>query len=876
MSIESYNESVMCINPFFGSKKVNPEDDEEEVSQRNFFKFYKKIYLIMPLQEAKSSWFESNMSLIELDNMLENCLVMEKKNIIAKVNIFFEWIKTVNIEVIKKCKIGSINFDDVETEDVLVLPLFLMPFNNVITFMEMYNEKDWFENFLVQQKLAEYLKVSKNFYEIRNALETSPTTYWCKPKHINVTDLFLQRNFRWNVFKSSVDPSKVKTIEEMKKYKIDNDSYVSMFFKTKGNFDDKFGKVNFSLHRLPKIKKFINQQELNGIMSELSTKNRFQLFFNLLVSPDYCHLVLNNGDLWDMMENVVDRTMPLVRYCLFYSYLSLYLQENIKKSFLRKEDTSILTLSNARKIPNFPYLQSDINSHPAIAAAHLINRKVIPKDNFYGIPCIRDKHNFIKSENTLNDIKTFKDRLNIFISGNSSKNYFSKMDWNNIHITGSVMAACIPNKHPLLNLFHNNIPEGVVNPSDYLHHRYFCEYYSDSDIDILINISNPIKLYERVLKFKLDLEEGIELYENIKPNTTIETIRRGYFKFNQSFIENNLIPYWVKKDVNLTLEDMMENISNQKYAKYFMPFYEEARDDFYKNFIKKTELNSKEFRERYPFFFSKVSSEDIIFNLYQKVENRYYKVETDDLKIISAINENNSKDVPFFEVIESTKYKINHPMINHTFELFGVPHEDPWACINKFHMGSVRAYYDGEEVYMTVSALMSYHTNLSPDYRIMFGSKDPADICNKYRMRGYGIILNKNELAQIITYSENIEFWNNLYHINKKNSSSIKNFLSHKTIDDDLFKPRSFNSNHYNQSTCYVPPIYNTETTKYILDESQLYQELESWCGNKNLLINEMYLKRKYLTSIGKPEQLKRWLIDSGWDMFEMDKIFEE
>jgi hypothetical protein len=300
-----------------------------------------------------------------------------------------------------------------------------------------------------------------------------------------------------------------------------------MFFKTKGNFDDKFGKVNFSLHRLPRIKHFINQEQLNETMMEMSPKNRFQLFFNLLVSPDYCHLVINNGDLWDMMENVIDRCKPLVRYCLFYTYLSLYLQENIKKSFLRREDTCILALSNAMKIPNFPYLQSNINSHPAIAAAHLINSKVIPKENFYGIPSIRDKNTLRRDENSLNDTNTFKERLNIFITGNSGKNYLSKMDWNNIHITGSVMAACIPKRHPLLSLYRGNIPDGIMNPSDYIHHRYFCEYYGDSDVDVLINISNPIKLYERAQKFKNDLEEGIELFEGMKPNTTMDTIRRG-------------------------------------------------------------------------------------------------------------------------------------------------------------------------------------------------------------------------------------------------------------------------------------------------------------------------------------------------------------
>jgi hypothetical protein len=93
---------------------------------------------------------------------------------------------------------------------------------------------------------------------------------------------------------------------------------------------------------------------------------------------------------------------------------------------------------------------------------------------------------------------------------------------------------------------------------------------------------------------------------------------------------------------------------------------------------------------------------------------------------------------------------------------------------------------------------------------------------------------------------------------------------------DDLFKPRSLNSDHYSDSACYVPPIYDTVKTSYIEKDQQLHQDLQSFCKNVNPIINELYLKRKFLTSIGKPEPLKRWVIDSAWDIFEMEKLFED
>jgi len=878
MSLDSNMKELLVVNnPFFGSNKSNPrrecDEDVEEITQKNFYKYFDNIYLISPLKEPSVYWFEPKITPEQLQDMLDNCIVMKKKISLGKVTIFYEWMKTVSSSVLNKCKVGSLELED--DSEYLVLPIFLLSFDQIVTFMEMYNDKDWFENFLVNYKLAESLKVSQSFYELKHALDASPTTYWCKDNNtnINVTNLFLNRNFRWNVFKSSNDTSKFKTIQEMKNYNIKDDSYISMFFKTKGNFDDKFGKVNFKLHRLPKIKKFVNQEQFNQVMMEISPKNRFQLFFNVLASPEYCHLVMNNGDIWDMMENVVSRCKPLVRYTMFYSYLSLYLQENIKKTYLSKDDTCIIKLSNACKLPTFPYLQSDPNSHPAIAAAHLINDKVIPKQNFYGIASFTDKFMLSRNQNALCDVPTFRKRLNIFLTGDSNKNILCRMNWENIHLTGSVIAACSPLNHPLVNLFKNSIPQNIPNQEDYLYHRYFSEYYGDSDIDILINISNPLKLYDRAIKFKKELEEGILYTEGAVIQTKMEIYRKGYFKFNHSFLEKELIPYWEKKGISIVIEQIVDKLSEPTTFKYFKPFYEKAKKQFYKKFLEKNEMSVEEREEKYSFFFSNVKEEDIMLNLYQKVEGKYYKVEKESFGS-SMINDESINDEVFYDVIESTKYKISHPTINHTFELFGVPREDPWATINKFHVGPVRGYYDGDEVYLTISAIMSFHTNLSPDYRIMFGSKDPAEICNKYRMRGYGIILNKNELAQIITYSENIPFWRNLYQINKKNKSSIEKFLSIKKVSDELFKPRSINSDHYVNSSVYVPLEYSNVNTSYVEKSTQFATDLADNCQVKNSLISNIYLNHRFIRSIGKPKPLKRWMIDSAWDLFEMDKIY--
>lgn len=868
MSIDNISNNDVN-NPFFGSDKTLIVDDEKiEITQKNFYKYFKNIYFVSPLKNPHLSWFEPTITQDNLKDMLDNCLVIQKKITLGKIGIFYEWMKIVSTNVLKKCKIGSLEFED--NDKKLILPIFLLTFDQIKSFMELYNEKDWFENFLINSKIAETFMISQNYFEFKHILDASPTTYWCKENNtnINVTNIFINRNFRWNIFKTSNNSSKFKTIQEMKNYNIKDDNYISMFFKTKGNFDDKFGKIPFKLHRLPKVKNIINTNQFNQIMTDISPKNRFQLFFNILTSPEYCHLVLNNGYIWDMMSDIVTKCRPLVRYVLFYSYLSLYLQENIKKSFLKKEDTCILKLSNACKIPTFPYLQNDINSHPAIAAAHIINESVIPKNNFYGIPLINN------STNSLCNLETFKKRLNIFLTGNSDKNFLCKMNWDNIHITGSVMAACIPKHHQLINLF-DKVPEYIKNSDDYIYHRFFSEYYSNADIDVLINIADPVKLYKRAIQFKQDLEQGVLYTEGETIQTNMEFYRKGYFKFNQSFLENKLIPYWEEKGVKLIVGQIINKLTDPDMFKYFKPFYDESKKIFYKKFIEKNQISQEDQKNKYSFFFSEINSEDILLSLYQKIDGKYYKVEKENFNVSNMTTESIT-DESFNEVIESTKYKITHPLMNHTFELFGVPYDDPWSTINKFHMGQVRGYYDGDEVYLTISALMSYHTNLSPDYRIMYGSKDPAEICNKYRMRGYGVILNKNELAQIITYSENIPFWKNLYKINKKNQSSINDFLSHKKINDELFIPRFINADYYKNAKIYVNSDYNVKNLDYVDSYNKLHSNLIRNCKSQNIIINEIYLKHKFLKENGKPKPLKRWMIDSAWDLFEISKIYEK
>jgi hypothetical protein len=98
-----------------------------------------------------------------------------------------------------------------------------------------------------------------------------------------------------------------------------------------------------------------------------------------------------------------------------------------------------------------------------------------------------------------------------------------------------------------------------------------------------------------------------------------------------------------------------------------------------------------------------------------------------------------------------------------------------------------------------VKCLPSYITSmmlqLSTDYKYFASIRDPIEIVNKYRSRGFGIILNDHEKAHMVCYNgfkpkngkENK--WVDIYNINIKNKNSIESVFGARNSNDDLFKP---------------------------------------------------------------------------------------
>ena len=75
-------------------------------------------------------------------------------------------------------------------------------------------------------------------------------------------------------------------------------------------------------------------------------------------------------------------------------------------------------------------------------------------------------------------------------------------------------------------------------------------------------------------------------------------------------------------------------------------------------------------------------------------------------------------------------------------------------------MGFVRGLWDGKKAKCLPSYISSMMLQLSTDYKYFASIRDPIDIINKYRSRGFGIILNDFEKTHM-AYFNSIKNTNN-------------------------------------------------------------------------------------------------------------------
>ena len=835
-------------NPLMiGNKLLLPVNSTHvEIKMENVSKHFQHVFVLV---KKNDSTINPNIYKKYIDNETLNIIydeliiwkaslhILKNKNIFEKLSI----LPKDNLQ-----KFNQFNFE--LGDNNLIVPILNISFKNIIVYLSESSKLDKIYNLLV---MSQYF--DDNFSNIKNKmyLEThiknmEESTYWTLPYNCfpNLTKSFKSRKFHNNYKKKLVGKENNKIKDNNK----DNEHYLEMIFSVRKYIDASsvIQQAGYKSYYLNGESTF-TKKEINQLFLLMDNQNKYYLFSNLLVSKKYCDLVINNSELLVLMHPILKENAEIFRYLFGYAWLKLYFDESIKKSNLKTTDECVFNINTASVLPIYPFSHYYPKFNPYMPI--MVDDKVLDSlNNINGL------YNFVEHTHNVNGICNlieFRERLNLFVMGNVNADLFHDIEWEKMKIAigGSVMSACIQKNHPLLNLFNEDGNNKLI--------RFFNEYYAQSDIDVMFLTSDLFDYMSNIKKF----------YNQIVVNTCnlcspyaepnhIKLIPKFQINFciKDTWIMNNL----VKEDLSF------ENIYNKKddpnIKKLFFPALKEEVEKMIKNkFLDKSEEEMNDIRNIYPDYFLKAEEYDFKLHIFVTKEKTVNNKETEN------------KVKPELEIKINYKYTISSPHFNHSIEIFMNKTDDHMSLVSQFHLPCVRAFYNGDNVYMTPSCISAHMTLMNIDYKYFAGSKDPIEIINKNRMRGFGTWLNETEIKSLITYSAEVDWWNSLYGVNKINPN-IANIRGCLNFNDKLLHPRLVHVDLFHDAV----PVNLQDGYKQI-PAGAIYNtkdHLNETIKKNNNLTNLSKLKISDFQVINKDgsiNPLQKWVIEAFYESKKFD-----
>ena len=693
----------------------------------------------------------------------------------------------------------------------IILPILNISFNNIVLFFQQYEITESFDNIYKILSLNKYFNINNDNYYIKRFLNDkllnfNESRYWENSLYCiaNLTQLFKKRGF---IIYNIKNINSVDYLVDINNY---NNNYINP------------SKLNLNYKILNNCN--YTKKEINILYDILDNKQKYLLICNLLISKKYCHLVLNNYELLIKTKHIFSKYILLFRYLIGYAWLSFYFEESIKKSFITKDDNYIFDLNTACELPVFPFMIKYPKLNPYMPI--LINDYDLNAEHNLGGVVDYTNNTTV---NPLCNLEEFRYRLNIFNTSNSEFNLFNNIDWvtDKIALSGSVITACIQKAHPLMNLFENY---------KFLHekiNRYFLEYYPDADVDVMFLTQNIFEFIDKVNKFYNQIVINICNYSSYAEVSHIKLSneKQLYIYLSKDIIMKEIINY------NISYNLVIQSLDQPNIILMFK--------DLIENEIEKYKLN----------LLSKFDDE--IINLYAdhfNFENITYKI-----RLMTYKNENN------IDIKINHKYKISSPHLNHSLELFMVKYNDFFGTVQTFHLPCVRSYYDGNNVYLTPSCISAHLTYMNLDYKYFAGSQDPIEIINKYRMRGFGTWLNKNEIKFYYKYTKSHLFWQTLYDM-----SDNVNCFGQLNINHKVFQPRLFNSDKYYTAAPVDLDIgYSIKPLPTFTTKEELFQELVLRFKTTNYIENCFLNNLQTINNNGSINPIQKWVIEAIYNIIE-------
>lgn len=870
------NEDEM-INPFFVSIHGGPlvKMDMKEINAR-----FKRILILCR---------KNNSERIDLTDFFCQTITREKYQKIGKyLTLLIGNLKMLKNYLHKKqaliihyhlLLIFNNNKIKLENEEI-VIPMLELNEDDVIIYMKLYNNNKDLSNFIKTKILCQYYNCQTQKYPFSNKI--SQLTYnlkeadhWLNPYNckINMTQVFIKRTFNYK----NVNGDVIFKAEETNKFDPNIRAIIDSFFKPKDKdyndiSPDPFYKKEtytdlslvakrngFKLYKIdyeePKLTK---EQVIELFKMTKEEKELYDMFNTFLLSKTYCHLVINNKDILKIMNPIINKYILIYKYIWTYAWLCMYMEECITKTNTKENCRYVFDIDTANNLPFFPFCHFDIYQNPYLPV--LVSEEVLKSNiNCHGLAMIKGFNDY-----GIDNLSGFKKKFNIFTTNRIDKNIFDGVEtiegtdrWKNFAISGSIITACCEKNNPLIDI--------ITQPTQSYTEkwaRFFNEYYYDSDIDVMCNKSSIFDYMDEVQKLIDIIKKNLNEInnKNISDTVEVESIKSLVVIVHVNYLTECMPEYTVDKIIN--------NIDSNEIKELFYSIYVTSKTNQNKKY--RLQLGPKN-NPLYEHFFKleKIDNMNIIITkceITKEFNKEHINEHSNDYCIyLNDIRPqdrqvSNDKNILLLKISESIKFKIKSTYMLHSVEVFKIKYPEFFSTVSRFHLPCVRGYYTGDNVYLLpscISALMTY-TNI--DYKYFTGLRNPIEIINKYRIRGFGILLNDKEKAHVIEYNCSVPKWQNIFSLNLKDKQSLTNHMGPRKLGDNMFKLMK-----YLQS--FPEDVYRNVDYQYILTIEDLYDYYKMVCNYdpKNCGID--FIKFKAINNNGYLEPVKIWLIEAAYDL---------
>lgn len=641
----------------------------------------------------------------------------------------------------------------------------------LIHYLDIYNdEPDNIKKYAKYLAMITYNQVSINRLKIIRQLDKlleEQSMFWEEPYNCNITfnDKYIKRQF--NDEKKHNYGNKKSVIEEIKMFTKEH-NYLQDIEKFKDYETIKAG----NKYWINKHSTFTNKDIVEIYKQIPNEYLRYNFIFNMLCSRIHCHLILNNYELLVLIQPLLEKYKSIFKYIIGYGWLALRQEEIYTKQKVKDTDRIIFDINTVNKLPIYPFGLDDINQNP-YSTILLDNKLINLNENCMSMNMIKD--NYTKYYG-LTDLETFKKRLNIFVNGENKSGILDKLNWENMVITGSGMTACAMKHNPLFDICKIS-RENEYKDEDF--NAFLFHYYKNSDIDLLCT-------HESMNEFLNEVNNIINLLkEQHGDKLILKNVHTSSIIISDEFINNCIDEIKEKlKNNKITLGWIKYNLENLELKKYFY-------DTFYSTFKNEQQINiiSKypEYKDMYSYseYIKKIQLDEFKIYLldYEIDQNQHKNTDFDKYYL-------NSENKIIAKLCESIRFQINSNNMNRSWEIFKSNTKNAFSTIARFHMDFVRACWNGKTLLCLPSFISSMMIQMSTDYHYFASIRNPIEIINKYRSRGFGILLNDKEKIHFIYYNSDKQNdkWHKMYNINLKNKTSIKNIFGPKKIDNEIFK----------------------------------------------------------------------------------------